>query len=136
MPRHHPYNPPLDLPAISLRLKELRARLSLNQNDLAIEMGVPRRTFQSWENGEVATSEENYDLLAAFYSKKLGEEITRSDILYGVSDLPEPIPDDRRGYLALEERMRAEFEERIDGLRVELIDRFGNGVHMTEGEAL
>jgi len=136
MPRHHPYNPPLDRPAARRRLKELRARLSLNQNDTAVEAGIPPRTFQSWENCEVITSEENYDLLAAFYSRKLGEEVTRSDFLYGTHDLPEPLPEDRVGYLALEERMRAEFEERIEGLRIELIYQLRNEAQMTKGEAL
>lgn len=135
MPRHHPYNPPLDKAAVKKRLKELRARLSLNQHDTAVEAEIAPRTFQSWENCEVLPGEESYDLLAAFYSRKLGVEINRSDILYGTPDLPDPLPDDRAGYLALEERMRTEFEERIDGLRLELIERFDNKVEI-KGEAV
>lgn len=129
MPRHPEYNPPLDLDAISVRMRELRGRLALTQAETAREMGVRPRTFQSWEYGEASTTKANYDAIAEFYSEKLGEVIRRSQILYGTKEPPPPLPGWERGARGglrdLEARMRAEMEQRIDGLRLELRQEFG-----------
>lgn len=43
-----------------------------------MQTGFPLRTIQSWEakKNPVQTSRANYERMAAFYSEKLGEEIT------------------------------------------------------------
>jgi len=70
---------------LSARLKGLRARTALHQAKVAEELGVPTRTFQSWENGEAMTSHRNYSLIATFYSERLGEKISVESLLYGSS---------------------------------------------------
>lgn len=77
-----------DLESVKTRMKELRARTSLKQYEVAAKLDVPPRTFQTWENGEVETDKENYEKVAAFYSKVLGEKITANWILFGSDKAP------------------------------------------------
>lgn len=123
MPRHSHYDPMPDLDAVRFRLKYMRGRLGLSQEDTAREMGVPPRTFQSWENGEVITAESNYERLAEFYSRKLGEEINCNVILYGTPErpLPESKSHNSADLLAMELRLRREMDRRISALRAELL---------------
>lgn len=83
-----------ELPAVSGRLKALRAELArkegsrITQYQLAERINVPPRTYQSWENAEVETEGENYGKIAAFYSRKLGRRVTKNFILYGQDTVP------------------------------------------------
>lgn len=99
----------VDRQAVRDRLQGYRGRLALYQEEVAKELGVPRRTFQSWESGEVL-SKRGLGLLASYYSEKLGEEITVEAILYGAE------------FVSREEfeRMRSELQEKIDSLRADL----------------
>jgi transcriptional regulator with XRE-family HTH domain len=82
-----------DLKQVSERLKELHKELELKDArkwthyDLAREMGIRPRTFQSWENGEVENSNgKGYDKMARYYSRKLGRKITRQWIVFGATE--------------------------------------------------
>lgn len=83
-----------DLAEVKQRLHELHHRLNaregrrVTQYEIAEALNVPHRTFQSWEGGKVETEGENYDLMAAFYSERLGEPITRNWILFGSDEEP------------------------------------------------
>ena len=79
-----------DLKQVSERLKGLHKELERvdgrkwTHYELAQKMGIPPRTFQSWENGEVENSDgKGYDKMARFYSRKLGRKITRQWIVFG-----------------------------------------------------
>lgn len=78
-----------DLDKISRRLKSLRDELGrmrggkMAQRRVAEELKVPARTFQAWENGEVATSRMNYSRIADYYTEQLGREIDVDLILFG-----------------------------------------------------
>jgi transcriptional regulator with XRE-family HTH domain len=75
---------------VSARLKELRKRTGMKQYDVANALKEPPRTFQSWELAEVETDRQNYEKIARFYSRRLGEKITADWILFGQSERPAP----------------------------------------------
>lgn len=79
-----------DLKQVSDRLKALRAELSaqegreVTQQEVADQMKLSYRTFQSWEGGEVENRDgKGYDKIARYYSRKLGRKITRKWIVFG-----------------------------------------------------
>lgn len=84
-----------DLTQVRKRLKGLRRELQqkdgkkVQQYAVANLLDVAPRTFQSWENGEVETEGRNYDLVAGFYSEKLGRKISRNWILFGQEEPPQ-----------------------------------------------
>lgn len=92
-----------ELPAVSTRLKDLRAELArvrgvreVSQYAVAHEMGKAPRTFQSWENGEVEPRGPGYGPLADYYTEQLGRKITKNWIMFGqeeVPAMPAPTPD-------------------------------------------
>lgn len=81
---------------VKARMKRLRARYAdevgrkVTQYEIAGDLGVPHRTFQSWENAEVETDKANYEMVAKFYSRKLKEKITANWILFEC-DAPPPL---------------------------------------------
>jgi ribosome-binding protein aMBF1 (putative translation factor) len=86
-----------DLNQVSSRLKDLHHEFEEKDGrrwahyDLAREMGIKPRTFQSWENGEVENRNgKGYDKMARFYSRKLNRKITRQWILFGDAPASEP----------------------------------------------
>lgn len=88
-----------DLDQLSGRLKALHRELEQGDGrrwtyyQLAEATGIPHRTWQSWESGEVENRDgRGYDKMARFYTKKLGRKITRQWILFGVQETPEPLP--------------------------------------------
>lgn len=86
-----------DLSQVKSRLKGLHKELErreggrVTQYEIAEALGVPHRTFQSWEGGQVETEGKNYDKIAAFYSERLDRPITRNWILFGQDDEPGPV---------------------------------------------
>jgi len=118
----------LDLAEVSARLKGYRARLALTQAEVAAQLDMSLRTFQSWEGGEVQTTAENYERLAVFYSENLGESITAHEIMLGVAA---PVRDEitladvRKGSAAwmeaLVDLIRQEVDVRIQSFRAELL---------------
>ena len=88
-----------DLKQVSERLKGHHKELERvdgrkwTHYELAQKMGIPPRTFQSWENGEVENSDgKGYDKMARFYSRKLGRKITRQWIVFGETPAAAPKP--------------------------------------------
>lgn len=83
-----------ELPAVSKRLKGLRKELArkegrrVPQYEVAHDLNVPPRTYQSWENGEVETDGENYTRIARYYKRKLRRPVSRNYILYGTEKAP------------------------------------------------
>ena len=71
------------------RMKELR-KLAGNpsQYDVAHDLNVPPRTFQSWENAEVETDKGNYEKVARYYTRKLKQKVTANWILFGQDEAP------------------------------------------------
>lgn len=108
----------IDLDAVSKRLQALRSRLSIPQYEVAYEMGFKPRTYQSWEIGEAETSGKNYDKIAKYFSKRLGEEITRDQLLFG-RDIPRPQQSEDAG---------SELHEAVARVRRDLEVYFGNQV--------
>lgn len=80
---------------VRARMKELRKRAgNPSQYDVAHDLSVPPRTFQSWENAEVETDRANYEKVARYYSRKLKEKVSANWILFGTDDAPAlPTPD-------------------------------------------
>lgn len=77
-------------------------------------MGVPRRTFQSWENVAVErVSETTYSRLASYYSEKLGEKITLEVLLFGPQVAAATVGD--------LEAVRKDLEGQIATLRAQLL---------------
>lgn len=83
-----------DLQEVSARLKALHKELERKdgrkwtQIDLADATGIPYRTLQSWETGQVENrGGKGYEKLARFYSRKLGRKITREWIVFGKEGL-------------------------------------------------
>lgn len=83
-----------DLAKVSERLHDLHRRLDLaegrhvTQYEIAEALGIPHRTFQSWEGGKVETDGHNYERIANYYSEKLGEAVTKNWILFGSDEEP------------------------------------------------
>lgn len=74
----------MDRRAVGARLKELRRRAGgATQFDTAFGLDVKPRTFQSWENGAVLTTRENYERVADYYDRKLADDVTADWIMYG-----------------------------------------------------
>lgn len=71
-----------ELAEVSKRIKTLRKRAGLKQYEVAAKINVAPRTYQSWENGEVETSKENY----AKIGKALGA--SANWILFGQEEEP------------------------------------------------
>lgn len=104
----------MDLSGLSERLKALRGRLALTQAEVAVELHLARRTFQSWENGEVQTTIRNYERLASYYAEKLGEHISVSYLLFGRDQRPTTDAEARI------EELQREMNLRIEALRDQL----------------
>ena len=54
------------------RLKELRRQKKQTQKELALELEIPLRTLQSWENGESNIKPEKAQQLAEFFGVSVG----------------------------------------------------------------
>jgi transcriptional regulator with XRE-family HTH domain len=124
-----------DLSEVAIRLKGLKGELERREGrkwsdyDLAAEMGIKPRTFQSWQNGEVENRDgKGYDKMARFYSRKLGRKIARKWILFGDDEAapveipvsePEPSEVDQlrkefdRKLLILKNELRAEIAKEL-----------------------
>jgi DNA-binding XRE family transcriptional regulator len=83
-------------------MKQLRGRTDLTQYEAAYELNVPPRTYQSWENGEVETSRENYRKVADLFG------VTVNWILFGQDEEP-PMPSETPA--ATEADLRNEIRE-------------------------
>lgn len=53
------------------RLRELRFRYGLTQNELAEIIGIKRNTYSDWENGKIEPSFENLIKLADLFEVSL-----------------------------------------------------------------
>jgi hypothetical protein len=88
-----------DLAQVSARLKALHKELERKEGrrwtyyDLSEATGIPHRTWQSWEGGEVENRDgKGYEKMARFYTKKLGREVTKAWILFGREGASAPAP--------------------------------------------
>ena len=68
------------------RLKELRKEKKLTQEEIALELQVPLRTYQRWENGERQIKRDKAQALADYFGVSVGyllgyEASTRTDSL-------------------------------------------------------
>lgn len=54
------------------RLKELRQAKKLTQQEMALELHTPLRTYQRWENGESQIKPEKAEKLADFFGVSVG----------------------------------------------------------------
>lgn len=54
------------------RIKELRKEKKLTQQDVADAMGISRRGFQKWENGDSQLKPEKAKQLADFFGVSVG----------------------------------------------------------------
>lgn len=61
------------------RLKELRRQKKQTQKELALELEIPLRTLQSWENGESNIKPEKAQQLAEFFGVSVGYLLGYSD---------------------------------------------------------
>lgn len=69
------------------RLKELRRQKKQTQKELALELEIPLRTLQSWENGESNIKPEKAQQLANYFGVNVG-------YLLGYSDVPDKYRND------------------------------------------
>ena len=112
-----------DLSQVSARLKRLHKELEeregreWTQQQLAEKTGIPYRTFQSWENGEVENRDgKGYDKIARFYSRKLERKVTRKWIVFGDEDRkPERPNGDLLGQLDEADQL-SRIERKLDSL--------------------
>lgn len=77
-----------ELTEVSKRIKRLRKRSGLKQYEVAAKINVAPRTYQSWENGEVETTRENYGRIGKLFGA------SANWILFGQEDEP-PMPSQR-----------------------------------------
>ncbi len=61
------------------RLKELRQEKKLSQKEIALELQIPLRTYQRWENGESQIKPEKAQQLADFFGVSVGYLLGYSD---------------------------------------------------------
>lgn len=54
------------------RLKELRQEKKLSQKEIALELQVPLRTYQRWENGESQIKQDKAQKLADYFGVSVG----------------------------------------------------------------
>lgn len=54
------------------RLKELRQEKKLSQKEIALELQVPLRTYQRWENGESQIKPDKAQALADYFGVSVG----------------------------------------------------------------
>lgn len=54
------------------RLKELRQEKKLSQKEIALELQVPPRTYQRWENGESQIKPDKAQALADYFGVSVG----------------------------------------------------------------
>lgn len=54
------------------RLKELRQEKKLSQKEIALELQVPPRTYQRWENGESQIKPDKAQALADYFNVSVG----------------------------------------------------------------
>ncbi|MGV3087841.1 helix-turn-helix domain-containing protein [Streptococcus suis] len=69
------------------RLKELRQEKKLSQKEIALELQVPPRTYQRWENGESQIKPDKAQALADYFGVSVG-------YLLGYSDNPRRYDDE------------------------------------------
>lgn len=67
--------------AYTNKLKELRKKRNLRQQDIANHLSVAKSTYSYWENGKIEISNENLFKLSAFFDVTI-------DYLLGNSDIP------------------------------------------------
>lgn len=63
------------------RLKELRRQKKQTQKELALELGIPLRTLQSWENGESNIKPDKAQQLANYFGVNVGYLLGYNDNL-------------------------------------------------------
>jgi DNA-binding transcriptional regulator YiaG len=116
---------------VSQRMKALRERTGLKQYEVAQRINEPPRTFQSWENAEVETDRANYEKVARFYTRILGEKITANWILFGAEQPPAVVaPAATNGSLPADVRNQL---ERIEAKLDLLLTRLGLQAEDDEG---
>lgn len=54
------------------RLKELRKEKGLTQQELALQLQIPLRTYQRWENGESQIKQDKAETLADYFGVSVG----------------------------------------------------------------
>ena len=88
------------------RLKELRRQKKQTQKELALELEIPLRTLQSWENGESNIKPEKAQQLAEFFGVSVGYLLgyesnrdLRNNFIHGTTDLN---PDDFSDFIRKE----------------------------------
>lgn len=80
------------------RLKELRQEKKLSQKEIALELQVPLRTYQRWENGESQIKPDNAQALADHFGVSVGYLLG-----YEKADTIENILKEAEDYLGLTE---------------------------------
>lgn len=63
------------------RLKELRQEKKLSQKEIALELQVPLRTYQRWENGESQIKPDKAQALADHFGVSVGYLLGYEDLL-------------------------------------------------------
>ncbi|MFA9413770.1 MULTISPECIES: helix-turn-helix domain-containing protein [unclassified Streptococcus] len=63
------------------RLKELRQEKKLSQKEIALELQVPPRTYQRWENGESQIKPDKAQQLADYFGVSVGYLLGYSDFI-------------------------------------------------------
>ena len=61
------------------RLKELRQEKKLSQKEIALELQIPLRTYQRWENGESQIKPDKAEKLADFFGVSIAHLLGYDD---------------------------------------------------------
>ena len=56
-----------------ITLKAARVNKGLTQNEVAIALGVTKKTVSSWENGKSVPNADKIDAICALYGRKYDE---------------------------------------------------------------
>ena len=88
------------------KLRELRKKKRLRQQDIAEYMSVAKSTYHYWESGKIEISNDNLFRLADFF------EVT-IDYLLGKSDNPTPPPTETAEVKALKRQLAIAEAEKI-----------------------
>ncbi|MCK3922843.1 helix-turn-helix transcriptional regulator [Streptococcus suis] len=117
------------------RLKELRQDKKLSQKEIALELQVPLRTYQRWENGESQIKPDKAQQLADYFSVHigylLGYSLSRENMLVALA--PYTVDEDSDDnfdydvYTALSDVLGVDNLEKIKNtVSVELKNSFGH----------
>lgn len=116
------------------RLKELRQEKKLSQNEMALELQVPLRTYQRWENGESQIKPDKAQALADHFGVSVGYLLGFTDKSEKFED--EEIFEDGEGHVYAVSLKRSFRQFSEDSLKELIIYLSDHGFYLSNNEII